>query len=699
MKEQTYGILATLSFNLSIVGFLALILSYFSILYLDLIINENLLLGISLAFLYLFFVFADKAGKTNIFTESVYSVSQYIFLILLLILAVNQFWKNPLITLRILPISIFSVFFGALTFYRNSERVEKEIETDQLKEQNLENKRELEFDFKFRRLAWFNFKYCVGSAWKERKYFKFLFGVLISPLVWFVRLPYSFIKWMYKEGWGYSGLLILIASLGAVLISWNLDYFQGSDNFNFMSAKALYENGHFFYPRNLQLTYLIYGLFRFFGPSMIIARLPIVFIGVASIVLIYFLGKNNNKLTGLVCSFLLATLPEAIENFSTVREYGENFLISLVITLIIINFYIKYRASKGGFLIRYAALVIFLASLTYLYRSLVYNYSLTAIILNIFLLSIPIIFITLWKHLRSLLIFFIGGILIVIWWLFKIFPSIGPFYRGWSYDPAWFLMFFDSTIRLPVQWFSLSSMGLLLIFAVFLIPLFFKNHLVRLYYFTFFLTVALFVFKIKNSLPYLPTRYLFYIYPFYIAIFSFAIVYLFYLCRTYKFKNLVTILFTIFIFSSFIILPNTYHAMNHDLDSTVSFRQVSSLGSRGDIVPLFDFLKEKHVLDKNPALVITSLDPAWFTYEFNYPIDSNRYFSDRGANTYDTASGIYLESSFWDIHELNSTLDKFDSGVFITRAPQFRGESFIYHGKNFSLIGVASYFKIYSWTN
>jgi len=179
-----------------------------------------------------------------------------------LIITINQFWKNPFIIAQMMRITILAITFGAITFWRNRERVEQEIEDEKVSEEEAEIKRAKEFDRKFSRLSWFNFSYGIKDAWEDKRYFISILRALVSPFIWFARLPYSFVKWMYKEGWWYSCGLIIIVILGFVLRIWNLNYLDGSDNYTIASIKNWSENGVFFYPYSTVTSWIMFFLLK-----------------------------------------------------------------------------------------------------------------------------------------------------------------------------------------------------------------------------------------------------------------------------------------------------------------------------------------------------------------------------------------------------------------------------------------------------
>ncbi|MBP7708293.1 hypothetical protein KA107_01295 [Candidatus Pacearchaeota archaeon] len=578
MKKQTYGILAKLAFNLSLVGFLALILSYFSILSLEVVISENLLLGISLAFLFLYFVFAKNMDRTNIFIESVYSISKYIFLVLLLVLTVNQFWKNPVIALRILPLSIFSVFFGALTFYRNSDKVEKEIENDRQTEQNLESKRLLEFDSKFRRLAWFNFSYGVGSAWKEGKYLKFLFRVLISPLVWFVRLPYSFVKWMYKEGWGHSIGLIAILFYGSFLIlsnlglndiyadeQWNLqvikslDAGQGFHLWNYITQQPMMSE------TNGRISEILSFLFfKLLGETNFYLRLPGALFGILNILLVYLIFKRltTKPLSLLIAAGFMLNI-NALYLARFMRPYTISlsfYLLSFIFLIVFLEYLFKNKyLSTSNLMLFFLCFVSFLISIE--------EREIGKMLLVVIPLSIILVFILNTKLTSQIfklnkipilyILFVISGIVLGLY-LFKIvnlFSIIEQFFRYISInkfnDPSWVYLnyLFVKWIRTPSLFIILASLGLF--YLIYIIIKIKRISMIVLFTFTFFpILIMVYFFNLYED-----PRYIYFLTPFIYVLFGLGCAVLLSLFFPHSKNKGLVILGIILFVNVFLVLP------------------------------------------------------------------------------------------------------------------------------------------------
>ncbi|MDD4250798.1 MAG: glycosyltransferase family 39 protein [Candidatus ainarchaeum sp.] len=126
-----------------------------------------------------------KQKKPSFFKEK--DFCKYSFLLLLILVTLSSlsfeqitFISEPLKAMQF-QLTIFTIILGAITFYQNKEVIE-EIEEEQNTEEKAEEKRAKEFSGKYPKLA----------------------GIPVVS---------SITKWMYKEGWGYSILIILVLFL------------------------------------------------------------------------------------------------------------------------------------------------------------------------------------------------------------------------------------------------------------------------------------------------------------------------------------------------------------------------------------------------------------------------------------------------------------------------------------------------------
>ncbi|MDD4156758.1 MAG: hypothetical protein PHY08_09320, partial [Candidatus Cloacimonetes bacterium] len=208
-----------------------------------------------------------------------------------------------------------TVGFGFITFYFNRERIEAEADLEKEQEEKAEKKREEEFDKKFSYLTRFDLNYAISDNWNKRDYGALAFRGLIAPFVWIVRLPYSFVRWMYREGWFYSGgliAIILILTIIQLSIIGNY-YFWTDEVFSFNAGKMILEKGEPLYDSGLYYgrapiyhTLMAYSM-SLFGVDEFGSRVINVFFNALSAVAIYFVIRKKSKIFALIGSALFLT--------------------------------------------------------------------------------------------------------------------------------------------------------------------------------------------------------------------------------------------------------------------------------------------------------------------------------------------------------------------------------------------------------
>lgn len=491
-------------------------------------------------------------------------------------------------------------------------------------------------------------------------------------------------------------LLGLICVLGFILRIWDLEYTQASDLFNLSAAKSFYDNGTFFYERNLQLTFLISTMFSIFEPTLFYARLPLAFFGVFSIILMYFFGSYISKSVAIVSSFLIAISPNAIEESTLIREYSENLMLSLVAYLVIFDAVKNFKNYK-----KYIISVGFLCLFIYTYSNIVNNYTIQILILIVGFASIPALIICRYNQLRkfnleiySLVSFFAVSVLLFFIFMHNFFAG----FYSIGLETYWVKSFFSPSVAYPMQWFSFKPLETYFIFSLFIAPVFFvKNVYIKISSFTFFIVVLLFTLKFENTLTYVPTRYLYVLLPFYTLIFASSIVFIakYLAINTYNKIIVYSLIVFIFINPSAII-----HSAKHDLVRswpTNDLRQPTSTGTREDVDELIEILKQKGELDNNHPIVLTDFNPSWLILEDNMTVDKVRYFSDNGNYKYEISSRLFLENAYWNVYELTDQINLNNEGLYITRSSQNFLNTHNYEKVEFKLITEYKGFDVYLW--
>lgn len=285
-------------------------------------------------------------------------VYKYLFLAMLILISLGSFLD--FFSSKMTGLSIITILLGVFVFYYNRDVID-EIEEEKEDEEKAEQKRAKEFDRKFPKLAWFNFEYGITKNWKEKRYLVSILRALAAPFVWFARLPYSFVKWMYKEGWWYSlGLIGILVLFVAVKIPYMDLTFTGLHEMKYSAivepAKHMYETNNLLLNQKKYLAVPIInpdGIYDSFGSYPIMewglvlmfnlfpnlgyelnARIFTALLGIIFLIGIYFLMKRFfSKKASLLVLFLIST-NVIIQFFTYVTVMDTSMMIFFVFSLI-----------------------------------------------------------------------------------------------------------------------------------------------------------------------------------------------------------------------------------------------------------------------------------------------------------------------------------------------------------------------------
>ncbi|MGV8131112.1 MAG: glycosyltransferase family 39 protein, partial [Candidatus Pacearchaeota archaeon] len=211
--------------NLSIISGILIALNLFGVIDTKFIASNNIFSAFLIIFLtgmiFCKYNLDEHYHRYNSFARSIVDSSQYFFLSLLILIVANKFLKLDILSDRILILTATAIGFGFLTFYKNRDRVEKEIEDEKQKEEAEEKQRYHDFEYKFQNIN---------------------------------RIPIlrNIVRWMYKEGWVYVFLLILIITIFTLIKLPYLGYsFTGEHSMKYNSyvEPAIFMvNNHLFFP-------------------------------------------------------------------------------------------------------------------------------------------------------------------------------------------------------------------------------------------------------------------------------------------------------------------------------------------------------------------------------------------------------------------------------------------------------------------
>jgi len=368
-------------------------------------------------------------------------VVSYVFLAMLLMLALQSIFPQPSLEWARTPLMIAAVVLGVITFYLNRDKLD-EIEDEARQEEIEENRRAMEFAGKYPR---------INRVWGVR---------------WIA-------KGMYKEGWWYSGILILVIGLSIVFMLNHLGQFMSVDEPKWFYTRVpqLYESiltldfaGTYINDKPGILPAALSGIaFLFLDPSAYTPetfekilfwwRLPIVLFNIIMLAIMYtLLKKLFDKSFAVMCISLIALNPIII-GISQIVNPDATLWSTAFISFLSFFLYLKTNDKKyiygSGFFFGLALLSKYFASYLYIV------YLLSIVIEYILVKSFKI------EHLNARLydLLILIGISIIVFTIF--FPAtwINPeyIYKGTigasilsaGYPlmlPGLFILFFDSLI-------------------------------------------------------------------------------------------------------------------------------------------------------------------------------------------------------------------------------------------------------------
>ena len=563
---------------------------------------------------------------------------------------------------------LFGYFFRIIR--SEWEKMGKDIREKAGHEAMEEKKREIEFDTNHSRIS-----QVIGVGW--------------------------IIKWMYKEGWWYSGGLILLVFLGFFIRITNLTilYPYTDEYSHLIAAKTLIENGTTDYTRAYFLTYIVYKLFTFFEPSLFIARLPGVIFGALAAIPIYLMVRKISKKSGFISALLWITSPWAIMASRNVREYAI-FPFFMVIFLIILIYYMQriLQIIMGNTKISWKEIVLTIIVIIPFVYAFIIDPSSSFKQIALFLPPIALYFIYRILMIKDinikyrilLLMTIVIGIVTAILYMYinKYFINFNP-----TFNPYYLTMLFGDTPGFQ-QYLFYDSFGaiyqyylryflLRFILLAGILYIFIKKEdigiilslvfLFEIYYLTFHFD------------RYIKPRYGFFILPLFLSIVGIGIYAIYNVISNWKFNQgakkcvyVLVFMLLLFIFNPF----STYMAITYDKQLEVPW----SREYHDDIGPLMDTFKN----EINNSDIIIASNKNLVRWYFNISINSQNIYK------YD-----YLNPNRF--LEINKIVTEHDKGwiVLDSRRNSFRQglskDDFETGGKKVYFLGYFGNFLVYEW--
>jgi len=642
-------------FSRSILFFLIalLLVDKFNIINVSRFVNHTFLVVLSFIFLFFYTFFYIKEDE-DYYKKMFEPYSKYVFLFLLIIITLGslQFaflqninWFNSLssiIKLYQLPLVLLAVGFGFFTFYFNRDEVERAIEDEKTKEEADEKRRKEEFAYKFPRIS----------------------------RIWGLR---SIVKWMYKEGWWYSGLLIGIVLVGFVLRvnqSFSLQFLR--DEYAILeNAKVLLLGGKIIYSRVSILIYLYYFYYYLFDFStgLLFNRFPFIILSLVNVVLVYLIGKRLfNKQAGILTSLLFYLSTYSIALSLYVREYEFYLMITLIVLLILLKLKNKWRIT-----------LFFLVYSLYVLQDFITGGTLVAgylILFCIFIYRMNIPFRNKSRYKVYGLLFVVGFISLLVFFQSK----WGWLFAGIHYRLDYLLFDYFQSLNIGVIQIIMFSLGLLtLIYMGYN-----KKGSPLIYYFLGLMGLSIY-YSLFFSLQFAPRYiYLFFVlslfvyYPFFLNIFWNKLI-----------KFLVVFMIILLLVSS----SATYNLEKKEYNNFVGTHAYNT-------IELIKFIKENNLSNEiiNGVVITTNEgELGFYLYnKSNFKVFNKEKGYISPENFFQLGDMDTLEANYSEIIEKN------DRGIIVV--DWIRGEwfkipkkSFYIGTKNVDLIESTESYYIYSW--
>jgi len=315
----------------------------------------------------------------------IFSIVSYVFLFLLLVIALNQFFKWEFVTGQMTRLIVLAIVFGSLTFWYNRNKINFDLDKEKSKEEIKEGKRKREFSSKF-------------------------------PKINQIPILKNIFKWMYKEGlyaWALIGIYIIFAIIQIYKI---YTTGIGTDEGNFLyTIKLIFQGNMAFLDLWIResgsLLFLI-PWFKIFEVNIINLRWLIFLIHTIIFILFYSFLKciSKRKKTNLIILLISVILLQFNANLDIFQ--GIFYQLNSLFSILILYLSYKYYSSKSNYLA--ISLIGILTGLAILsYKGL-----------QTFLVIVPFIILLKnreigKKYIRQILIFFISAFIpLLIYWFY-----------------------------------------------------------------------------------------------------------------------------------------------------------------------------------------------------------------------------------------------------------------------------------------
>jgi hypothetical protein len=530
--------------------------------------------------------------------------------------------------------------------------------------------------------------------------------------------------------WHYTFMLIIFI-LFFITRLYDTNFINGTDNYNLLGIKNVYENGMSVYKYSPITDFLMLKIVTYFGFNTLTVKIPFLFYSFITLIFIYLSSNLINRNLALVSSFLYVISPWAIIQSRITRDYSFDLMVGSIIIYLCFVIYKKItetKSSKGilAYLLFFSFMPLTIVFVYHNIRSqtiLVGIYALfTALyIFNYFLRAVfaegkfPMTWAMtlLRENIKS--VNFIYWVVVYSTLLFAVFfIEKFPFVFGFKGpDFIYFDFFFNPLIDSPWQWFYGVDIGSVFFYGMFLLGLFSfdSNEIPRKYlsilFSSFLFGLLLYSLKYETHLEYIPVRYVYFLFLPYIIIFANSVLNLVKLFNS-RHEKTVLILALIFLINPTALVYSVSPISAYQNEG-ISNVQIDNIGiGRFGLLEVTEYLKELGVDDN---VVVLDGRYAELILYLDRPMDKDRKLvRHHSGNTlyYDISQKTYVQSTYFGYSELKKAVSTNKEGIYVSRDKVILSEEgyeeMKLSSRDFQLYNVYFYhintindFQIYFW--
>lgn len=604
------------------------------------------------------------------------------------------------------------VVSGFFTLYFNLEKIKLISKQEYECDEYLEKEREDKFVKKYSKLNILNIGYLRKKNQLKEHYLLSVIKPLTPILAHFARLPYNYVKWIYKQGWTHIFILTCIILLFFITRLYNNDFINASDNYNVIGLKNLYENGLSHYKYSPITDYLMLSLVKRYGFNFFTIKIPFLLYSFVTLIFIYLIGQLLDKNLALVSSFLYTISPWTIVQSRITRDYSFDLMFASISLYLCLIMYRKINETND---LKNTVKFLFLYSLIPLSVILVYKYNreqvlivgIYALITFLFILEHFVKKFCAQKHLSLY-----WAVITILSLVAIYFVDRFPFNYGFKLPDLTFIeIYFHPLISSPWQWFYGNHLGMFFFVALFIVGFFSysrqsmnKSYLLILFT-SFIFGLLLYTFKYQTHIEYIPVRYTYFLFVPYVIIMSNAILNL--VKNFQKSEYMIVVIFLISLVNPIGLVYSMDPNLMHENEG-ISTIKIDNLGiGRFDVLETVTYLERELQVSDDTVITFGGRYEEFILY-LNRPMDKDRYLLRDGNLKYDIAENTYVESDYFNYHELKIAVSNNSQGLYVanekfitddTGIPEIYlvDDDFSLYGTNFRFLANVEGYRIYSW--